>query len=184
MITEFKTERLILKVLTPDWAPAVLRFYKDNREYFEPWEADRDADFYSLDYQGKMLYYDYLAFEKGTQVRYWIFLQSNPDAPIGTISFHNIQHSIFQSCSLGYKMDQAYVRQGYCSEAVMEACIIMFTQYGLHRIEALVHPDNIASLHFIEKLGFHQEGLRIGYAKLKGSWQDHACYSLICPFDE
>lgn len=184
MLIEIKTERLILKVLTPQWAPQVLRFYEENREFFEPWEADRHTNFYSLDYQGRMLYYDYLAYEKGTQVRFWIFLKSNPDVPIGTVSFHNILHGIFQCCNIGYKMDHTYKKHGYCREAVMEACTYLFTHYELHRIEALIHPDNHASLHFIETLGFQREGLRIGYAKLRGHWQDHICYSLISPFDE
>lgn len=182
MFTEYSTERLVLKILKPDWASEVLDFYMRNQEYFEPWEADRPAHFYTKEYQGKMLYYDYLAFEKGTQIRYWIFLKGYPWIPIGTVSFHNIIHGIFQSCIIGYKIDHEYIRQGYCLEAVKSACTIMFTDYELHRIEALIHTQNTPSLQFIEKAGFQREGVRVSYAKLNGVWQDHACYSLINPY--
>lgn len=182
MFTEYSTERLVLKILKPDWASEVLDFYIRNQEYFEPWEADRHAHFYTKEYQAKMLYYDYLAFEKGTQIRYWIFLKGYPGIPIGTVSFHNIIHGIFQSCILGYKIDHEYIRQGYCLEAVKSACTIMFTDYELHRIEALIHTQNTPSLQFIEKAGFQKEGVRVSYAKLNGVWKDHACYSLINPY--
>lgn len=184
MFTEFCTDRLILKVLDPNWAPEVLDFYVNNKEFFEPWEPDRDKLFYTVDYQGKMLYYDYLAYEKGTQIRFYIFLKNNPHEPIGTVSFHNIVHGIFQSCTLGYKIDHNYTRNGYCLEAVQFACMLIFTKFKLHRIEALIHTKNLPSLSFIEKAGFNREGVRVSYAKLNGSWHDHACYSLITPYPD
>ncbi|SET47959.1 GNAT family N-acetyltransferase [[Clostridium] polysaccharolyticum] len=184
MYTEFCTERLILKVLDPNWAPEVLDFYTENKTYFEPWEPDRDKGFYTLEYQGRMLYYDFLAYEKGTQVRFYIFLKNNPHIPIGTISFHNIVHGIFRSCALGYKISNPYKRNGFCLEAVQYACMLMFTKFKIHRIEALIHVNNIPSLKFIEKAGFHREGVRVSYARLNGSWHDHACYSLITPYSD
>lgn len=182
MFTEFCTERLILKVLDPNWAPEVLDFYLDNKEFFEPWEPDRNKNFYTVEYQGRMLYYDYLAYEKGTQIRFYIFLKKNPHVPIGSISFHNIVHGIFESCTIGYKMHNRYTGNGYCLEAVKYACMLVFTKYKLHRIEALIHTHNIPSLCFIEKAGFQREGVRVSYAKLNGAWHDHACYSLITPY--
>lgn len=184
MFTEFCTERLILKVLDPSWAPEVLDFYSNNRYHFEPWEPDRERDFYTLDYQTRMLYYDFLAYEKRTQVRFWIFLKTKPDTPIGTVSFHNMVHGIFQSCTIGYKIDKNYTRQGYCLEAIQFACMFMFTKFKIHRIEALVHINNSPSLSFIEKAGFRREGVRVSYAKLNGIWHDHVCYSLITPYPD
>ena len=150
MFTEYNTKRLVLRVLKPDWAAEILDFYIRNQEYFEPWEPDRTAGFYTPEYQAKMLYYDYLAFEKGTQIRYWIFLKGYPHMPIGTVSFHNITHGVFQSCVLGYKIDHEYTHQGYCLEAVQSACTIMFTDYKLHRIEAMIHTHNTPSMNFIK----------------------------------
>lgn len=184
MFTEFYTSRLILKVLEPNWANEVLNFYRSNQESFEQWEPDREKNFYTLDYQGRMLYYDYLAYEKGTQIRFWIFLKNDPATPIGTVSFHNIVRGVFQSCTLGYKIDQKYVRNGYCLEAVQYACMLIFTKFRLHRIEALIHTDNLPSLQFIEKAGFQREGVRVSYARLNGTWHDHVCYSLITPYPD
>ncbi len=183
MVTEFQTEHLLLRVLSPDWALPVLEFYKNNCDRFEPWEPDRANDFYTLDYQKRILYYDYLSYQKGSLFRFWFFLKEEPFRPIGTVSFHNIIRGVFQSCSIGYKIDRNYTHNGYTLEAVKSTMLLIFTKHKLHRIEALVHVNNTASLHFIEKAGFQREGIRTSYAKLNGTWHDHVCYSFINPFD-
>ena len=46
---EFETERLFLKVLTPNYANAVLNFQNRNRESFEAYEPARPDNFYTAD---------------------------------------------------------------------------------------------------------------------------------------
>jgi [ribosomal protein S5]-alanine N-acetyltransferase len=49
---------------------------------------------------------------------------------------------------------------------------------GLHRLEAGIQPENYASRRVMEKLGFHEEGLRRGLVHMNGAWRDHLCYAL------
>lgn len=178
------TERLILRLLTPEWSNKTLAFYERNRPFFDPWEPERNRRFYTLTYQEKMLYYDCLAYTQKKHVRFWIFEKEDPLTPIGTVSFHNIVRGVFQSCTIGYKIDFWHTRQGFALEAVQKACTVMFEDFSIHRIEAYIHTKNTSSLSFIEKAGFQKEGVKVSYAKLHDTWEDHACYSLITPYPD
>ena len=50
MLLKYETNRLILKVLGPDYAPDVLRFYENDRELFERYETDRQILLTVVDY--------------------------------------------------------------------------------------------------------------------------------------
>ncbi|HNB42281.1 MAG TPA: GNAT family protein, partial [Anaerolineales bacterium] len=54
-----------------------------------------------------------------------------------------------------------------------------FDQMKLHRIEALVYPENTRSLHLLNKLGFKQEGTLRDYFYLDGKFYDHIVLSLL-----
>jgi [ribosomal protein S5]-alanine N-acetyltransferase len=49
---------------------------------------------------------------------------------------------------------------------------------GLHRIEATVRPENVASRRVLEKLGFREEGIFRRYLDVDGAWRDHLCYAM------
>jgi len=53
-----------------------------------------------------------------------------------------------------------------------------FATLRLHRFEANVQPENIASRLFIEELGFRQEGYSPRYLKLSGRWRDHERWAI------
>jgi ribosomal-protein-alanine N-acetyltransferase len=53
-----------------------------------------------------------------------------------------------------------------------------FNTVGLHRIEATIRPENRASRRVVEKLGFHEEGIRRRCLHVDGAWRDHICYAL------
>ena len=55
MNTTEESRRLYLKVLSADDAQKVLDFYTRNKDFFEPWEASRVPNFYTLDYQRAVL---------------------------------------------------------------------------------------------------------------------------------
>jgi len=182
MKTVYETDRLYLKILTPAWAEAVFNFYAENRTFFEPWEPTRQPNFYTIEFHKKSLQFDYMNWEKGLHVRFWIFRKNDPYTPIGTVCLQNITRGVFQSCVLGYKISEQFTRMGYAQEAILKTINIAFFELGLHRIEAYIHLDNSMSIRFIEKIGFQREGIKYHYAKLCGTWQDHYCYSLLSPF--
>ena len=99
MRTIYETNRLILQVLDNTAAVPVLSFYSEGRQTFEPVEADKNPNFYTLDYQSACLYAEYSAFMHGTYMRYFWKLKDAPDTIIGTASFIKSLSGIFFSRS-------------------------------------------------------------------------------------
>ena len=169
----FETDRLVLRVLDKSHAEMVLDYYVRNRAFLEEWEALRDKEFFTRQYQERLLESDTINMQNGSLFRLWIVKKDNPDRVIGTIGFSNIVRGAFQSCHLGYKLDQEEINRGYITEALRLGIEIMFEKFELHRIEANIMPKNKRSLRVVEKLGFYNEGLAYKYLKICGKWEDH-----------
>jgi ribosomal-protein-alanine N-acetyltransferase len=183
MLKSYETDRLILKSLGKEAAPMVLAFYEDNKDFFEPWEPRRSINFYTLAYHKASLTAEFNQMAEGKLIRFWIFLKDHPDEVIGSLSFQNLLHEPYLSCSLGYKFSRRYLHCGYALESIRKAIDILFTEYRMHRIEAYIMESNEPSLRLIERLSFHYEGISYSYARINGIWTDHRRYSLINPMD-
>jgi len=179
MQINYNTERLILKILHPNEADKVLSFYENNKEHFEPWEPERDPNFYTLPYQRLSLSIEYNLMLQSKLLRYWIFLCDNPQTIIGSVNFYNIIRGSYYTCQLGYKFDQGHLNRGYALESITAGMRILFSDHKIHRIEANIMPQNIRSIHLIEKLGFSYEGLSKSSIHINHKWEDHARYAYI-----
>ncbi len=176
---EYATERLILRVLTPDYAKSVCRFVTKNREQFEIYEPILPANYYTWEHQQAILSGELKLALQTKNIRYYIFLKENPEQIIGTVALHNIASAAYSSCEIGYKFDADYQHKGYAREAVAMAISIAFAALGLHRVYARVMPDNTASIKLLKDLLFEEEGLERECIKIQGKWQDHLRFSLI-----
>lgn len=78
----------------------------------------------------------------------------------GIISLHQIRGD---RCALGYSLSPEYWKKGIATEAAISMIRIAIDQLQIRRIEAITHPDNIASIRLLERLRFHQEGTLIEY---------------------
>lgn len=174
---EYETNRLILKILHPNYAYAVLDFYERNKDFLEPLEPARQHNFYTLDFQRTNLSHEYSSFLNSSYLRIWLFKKENPDVPIGTVCFSNFLHGAFCNCMLGYKIDHSHARQGYMTEALDFLLPLVCKEYHFHRVEAYVMPTNIPSISLLEKLSFSLEGVLKKYARIQGKWQDHYLYT-------
>ena len=54
----------------------------------------------------------------------------------------------------------------------------MFGPAGMHRLEATIAPENVASRAVVGHLGFREEGLLRRYLDIAGGWKDHLLYAL------
>lgn len=174
-----ETRRLVLQVLPSYYKKQVLEFYEANREHLEPWEAKRENNFYTEEYQKMLLEAEYNEIVKTKMLRYYLFLKEEPDKIIGSVCASGIRYGAFESCSIGYKMDKKYCRQGFAKEAVEKLMDILFNEYHLHRVEAIVHPQNVPSIALLESLSFIKEGVAKEAVKLNGQWEDMYRYALI-----
>ena len=168
-----ETERLLLRVLDEFSADVVLDFHQRNREFFEPWDPIKTPEFFTLGYQEELLRLELERMKRGEMCKVWLCKKADPTLIIGMVSLNNIIRGAFQSCHLGYKIDQAHQNQGYMTEAVKAIVDFGFQTLALHRIEANIIPINTSSLRVVKKLGFTPEGLAKQYLKINGKWQDH-----------
>ena len=159
----YETDRLILKLLGEDDAPAVLQFYKQNRNVFEPYETIHPEQFYTVAYQRTLMNCELSLTLKHSLIRFYI------------------NRSTYYSCETGYRFSPAYWHRGYAREALAFGIQLMFEEFHLHRIEAAVMPKNTASIRLLESLDFQQEGVAREYALIQGKWEDHIRFALIRP---
>lgn len=174
----YETDRLLLSVLDESYSIQVLAFLSRNRTYFDGFELAKADNFYTEDFQRRLLYEEYSMTLKKNRLRFYIFRKENPQRIIGTVSFGNFRPS-FQSCQTGYKLDPLYQHRGYATEALSAAVDIAARELRLHRITAYVLPDNIPSIRLLERLEFAWEGTARDYAMINGIWRDHLQYARI-----
>lgn len=179
MKLEYQNDNLILRILDRQNAIPVLDFYQQNRRVFDPYETAKPDHFYTENFIANLLSAEYNAFVHGRHVRFFLFDTAHPNEIIGTVSFSNITNGSVNSCTIGYKIDQKYQRQGYGRRMLTMALKIMVTSCSLHRIEAYISPDNTASIALAKTLGFISEGTAYAYVRLNGRWQDHLRYVYI-----
>jgi ribosomal-protein-alanine N-acetyltransferase len=96
----------------------------------------------------------------------------------GQVMVGNVVRDPLWSAYVGYWVGSHAVLGGVTTAAVALVLDHCFGPVGLHRIEATVRPENIASLRVLEKLGFREEGLFRRYLNVDGAWRDHLCYAL------
>lgn len=178
---ELPTARLILKVIGPDFAQQSLDYYIRNRAFLAEWNPTPPADFYTLPYHQERLRVELGLIKEGRMARFWLFKREDAAlaTAIGNIVFNNIVRGAFQSCHLGYQLDEREVNQGFMTEALRRAIDYAFDELKLHRIEANVMPRNWRSRRVVEKLGLAEEGLARQYLKINGVWEDHIHYVLL-----
>jgi [ribosomal protein S5]-alanine N-acetyltransferase len=169
----YETNRLKLRTLDESSAELVRDYYLRNKEFLKEWDPVRGEEFYSLSYHYEILKMEEMKRQDGILIRLWLFSKTDEERIIGMVSFNNIVRGAFQSCHLGYNLDENYINKGYITEAIQEGIHIIFNDFKLHRIEANIMPKNIRSRKVCEKLGFREEGLAKEYLKINGKWEDH-----------
>ena len=106
-------------------------------------------------------------------------LDGEDQALAGVINFSEIVRGAFESAYVGYFAFAPLEGQGYMSEGFALALDFAFRDFGLHRVEANVQPDNARSLALVERLGFTREGYSRRYVKIAGRWRDHVRYAML-----
>lgn len=166
----FITNDVSLRVIDESFSNEVSEFFLRNKDFLEPWEAKRTDEYYSAEFQKSILRDEFALIREGSLFKVWIF---KDDTLIGSIALSNIVRGAFQSCHLGYRLDEQEQGKGIMAEALKWVINYAFQELRLHRIEANIMPRNRRSMRLAEKLGFQHEGLARKYLKINGVWEDH-----------
>ncbi|TBR57839.1 N-acetyltransferase [Mastigocladus laminosus UU774] len=84
-----------------------------------------------------------------------------------------------QEGSIGYCLGREFWGQGYATEVARKLLEFGFKQLSLHRVFALCHPKNKASMRVLIKIGMRQEGYLREYEWSRGEWQDRLLFAML-----
>ena len=107
-------------------------------------------------------------------------IEKNNGTIIGWCGFHT-WYTDHNRAEVGYKLDEDYRGQGLMSEVLPVILNYGFKEMKLHRIEALVGPDNIPSLKLVEKFNFTKEGHLKQHYLRNNKYEDSLVYALFNP---
>ncbi|RST77214.1 N-acetyltransferase [Siminovitchia acidinfaciens] len=170
---EIQTKRLHLKEVRHTDAKDLHEFLSDGevRKYIGiPPYTKMEETYKEIEWYDKI-------FNTKTGIRWGIALKDDPTI-IGSCGFLNISQSNFRA-EIGYELHRSYWRQGIVSEALEAVIKYGFEEMKLNRSEALIEPENVASVKLVERLGFLQEGLLREYEYGAGKFDDLYMYSLL-----
>lgn len=98
---------------------------------------------------------------------------------IGSCGFNAWQLSGAYRAEIGYELGKEHWGKGYMREALLLMFEFGFRTMGLNRIEALLFPQNSASIRLLAGLGFSREGLLREYQQDGDRFVDLYIYSLL-----
>ncbi len=96
----------------------------------------------------------------------------------GAFNLSQIFRGGFQNAYLGYWAVRGFEGRGLMTEALHLVLAYTFRTLKLHRIEANIQPDNVASRALAARAGFRMEGFSPRYLKVAGRWRDHERWAL------
>jgi RimJ/RimL family protein N-acetyltransferase len=76
-------------------------------------------------------------------------------------------------------LDPEHRGRGMASEAVRRVCRLALGELGMHRVQAEVYGDNLASQRLFERVGFVREGARRRAYWQREQWLDGVIYGLL-----
>jgi ribosomal-protein-alanine N-acetyltransferase len=119
--------------------------------------------------------YDHLA---------WAACKKSNDRCIGMVNYHR-RDTRNRRLQLGYITAPKHQRNGFGTEAVGAVLNYCAEDLNIHRVEALIHPDNLASVRLAEGLGFCCEGgPLIDYWRVGAKFVSVMLYALINNIDK
>ncbi len=118
----------------------------------------------------------YLRRARRADQRCFLICRTVDDEIAGVANVSAIVRGSFQSAFLGYYAFTPHARKGYLREGLELTVRYAFDALDLHRLEANVRPENVASVQLIRSLGFEPRSRSPRYLFLDGEWRDHVGY--------
>ncbi len=146
-----------------------------NAAWLAPWEATPPGE------GGRVLTFAQMVRSLRRQARQGQmlpFVVTYDDRLVGQVTVGGITFGSLASAHIGYWVDQQVAGRGVMPTAVALAADHCFGTVGLHRLEVNIRPENAASLRVVQKLGFREEGTRVGFLHIAGGWRDHRSFAL------
>ena len=159
-----------LRPLRADDDKAFMQGLRESRELLKPWvqlPLNRKA------------FQNYVLEMNTTDDRAWAVIRRDTRELAGVVELRDIFYGDFKNAYLIYYAFASHLRQGLMRQAVEQVIAIAFKRLKLHRLEANVQPDNLASIALLKSCGFNKEGFSPRFLKKNGQWRDHERWAML-----
>lgn len=168
-----ETERLVVRKVRSEDAADRFAYASDPEvARYIIWDAETDL-------QQSQSAVDYvLGLYREGRVAPWAVALRETDRMVGTAGYvwcipcHG-------RAEVSYALNRAFWNQGLMTEAMKAVLAFGFDRMDLNRVEAVVHPDNVASRRVVEKVGMVEEGRLRQVARIHGVFEDHLMYAVL-----
>jgi ribosomal-protein-alanine N-acetyltransferase len=103
----------------------------------------------------------------------WAVADKRSDRCIGMVNYHH-REAHNRRLEVGYILAPAKQGRGLMTEAMRALLDYCFAELAAHRVQALIHPDNAASIRLAQRLGFRCEG-----GPLRDYWRIGEAYASV-----
>ncbi len=97
---------------------------------------------------------------------------------VGFANLSEIIRGKLQQAFLGYGAFAGFEGHGYTAAGLSLVLADAFGPLKLHRVEANIQPENLASRAVAARVGFICEGFSPKYLKVAGRWRDHERWAI------
>lgn len=170
-------KNITIEIISKSHAEELLKFEKENREFFEENILPRADEYYSLKNIEKILGEIVKEQEKG--LCYMYLIRNKFGEIVGRVNLYSIVRGLFQKSEIGYRIGKKYNGCGYATKAVKLVIEEAFNKHNLHRIEAGTSQSNIGSQIVLVKNGFEFIGRTRQVIKINGKWKDGIIFEKI-----
>jgi RimJ/RimL family protein N-acetyltransferase len=173
-LTELTGKLIILKPVQPCMDVELFRATKESRKElyrFMPWE-NRNLEDVSSFIERATLQHD-----SGMQLHLAIQVKRTGEI-VGIIGLINLD-PFTPKGEIGYWISSSMTGRGYATDAVRTLLEFCRDEMKLHRIDACVADENIASRKVLEKCGFSEEGFKKKSELCHEVWLDMKLYGKI-----
>jgi len=123
-------------------------------------------------------YVEWMARCRQPNVQCFLVCRLEDGAIAGVYTLSQIVRRLFESAYMGYYAERPFDEQGYMTEGLQLVLRHTFSSMKLHRVEANIQPENIASIALVKRAGFRLEGFSPRYLKIGGRWRDHQRWAM------
>jgi len=102
----------------------------------------------------------------------------------GVVNMNIITYEALCSAYTSYFGVVRQAGRGYMKEGLLLLIQYAFKELGLHRLEANIQPQNLASIALAQSVGFQYEGFSPRYLKINGEWCDHERWAILSDDDQ
>lgn len=166
-----------MRPLRPDDAAEIARLQAANRAFLAPWDAIRPDVFYTA--AGQVVEVERMLEREVDGTAAARAILDDDGLLAGVIRLNGITRGAFDSCAMGYWVDQDRNGRGLATEAVAAALELAFRELGLHRVQAETLRHNVRSQRVLAKNGFERIGMAPKYLRIAGEWQDHDLFQRL-----